>query len=204
MVNEVELDLKTLSVSIIMVLLAASSIFLYVQNQGLQDEKIDAERQLRLTQETLEQKNTTLQETNTTVETLRATLDEQKQRIGDLNRQASKALVYAEYSSRTGNTGSVNVGVNIFNLGNTTAENIQVQCQTYRQNADPSYNTFSINTEELEALTARTVEQDVKFTETIQSSDRVSCTTQSCTGNCQPVEKQLETNNVETNRTSFN
>lgn len=204
MVNEVELDLKTLSVSVVMVLLAASSIFLYIQNQGLQGEKIDAERQLRLTQETLEQKNKTLQETNTTVETLRATLDDQKQRIGDLNRQASKALVYAEYSSRTGNTGSVNVGVNIFNLGNTTAENIQVQCQTYRQNANPSYSTFSISTDELEAYNARKVTQDVQFTDTIQSSDRVSCTTQSCTGNCQPLKKQLENDYTNTYRKMFN
>ena len=204
MVNEVEIDVKTLSVSIIMVLLAATSVFLYTQNQGLQQEKIDAERQLRLTQETLEQKNSTLQEINTSVKTLTETLDEQKQRIGNLNRQASKALIYAEYASRTGNTGSVNVGVNIFNLGNTTAENIQVQCKAYRQNADPSYSTFNVNTEELEAYTSRTVQQDIQFTETIQSSDRVSCTTQSCTGNCQPLEKQLETNNVDTYTTSFN
>lgn len=204
MVNEVEIDVKTLSVSIIMILLAASSIFLYFQNQGLQEEKKEAERQLRLTQETLEQKNSSLQEINTSVKTLRDTLDDQKQRIGHLNRKASKALIYAEYSSRTGNSGSVNVGVNIFNLGNTTAENIQVQCKAYRQNADPSYSTFNINAEELEAYTARTVQQDVQFTETIRSSDRVSCTTQSCTGNCQPLEKQLENNYINTYRTSFN
>lgn len=186
--QQFELDkMKTLGIALI-ALLTISTGSLYLQSQSLQEEKVDALRQVNTLNDTVNEQGTTIQEQNETIQFERERNYEIKTENGELRALANRAKVEADFITRNGDT----FDIDFSNYGNTTAENVQATCNIYREEADGSYDRFTADINNLENRTTRTVSTNPTITEGVRSTDQISCEATSCEGNCMLLEQNID------------
>jgi hypothetical protein len=177
---------------------------LYLENQEIKEYNQDLLRELQDKRETSRQATSEAERLNSSLTTLRENFNTIKQRNADLRRENSEALAYMTYASRGGSSGQVELAFNTYNFGNSTAEDVTGECTVSREGTDASYNQFTVDLGNIEGRTAETRKRDIQFSESIRSSDRISCTVISCSGNCQPLEERIDSFTVNYPRNYMN
>lgn len=187
-----EIDIqKTISL-VLIVILALSTAAFFVQTQSLKEDQIDHVRQIKQLNDTLEEQQSLIKEQNKTINLETERNHKLKMENGDLRYKVSRPLVKMDYRSRDGSSSSMTVDIDFMNYGNRTAENVRGVCDVYRKGADQKYDSFSVEKNQVENQTSRTVSTQPSISEQVKSSDKISCEVTSCNGDCQLLDESLK------------
>jgi len=188
----VNLDLRKLGTTALIIFLIATSAFYFQQAQS-EDIRADrAELDAAKLESQVEELNTSLNDVNESLQFLQQRSERLHNINSDLRSRARRSLVELEYESRSSSGGQTQVSLTAANYGNTTATGVQGSCQVYREGADPSYDTFEVDIGTIINRTLEDIQTQASLSEQPESSDQVLCRIESCEGTCQILHENLE------------
>lgn len=197
-------ELRSLVKPILIGVLVLITVFTYADSQQLRLDNAELRQDLSEMENEREQNIERIEQLNSTLKSVRSRFDELKEENGEIKSENEQALIYLEYGSRSASSGEVQISFSVYNLGKSNATDITGECTAYREETDQSYRSFQVNLGQVEARTAETKQSTVTFTESISSSDEITCQATSCSGNCEPLQSRIETNVVNNPRSAFN